>query len=394
MEYLQLTDDYFDPEQQGLEIVERKGIGHPDTLADALAEAVSKQYSQECLRRFGVILHHNVDKLYIGGGLFRIDFGQCEMVKPIVVRTNGRMSAAFAGETIDLATIQQTAVLPYLRSALSNVDDDGISILDGPTQHTKVPHWFSPRDTEDLPEYEQLKANDTSVCVAHWPFSVTERLAFELERFLWQRVDGLPAPRFDQIGLDAKVMACRQDDHIDVTMCVPVIATKVANIDNYDQQIDWVNDQLNALAQEIVNGTPFSVTVRVNPYQRKYMLGTGSCVECGEEGLVGRGNAACGIISILRPHSVEAWAGKNPAYHTGRVFGYLTQRLAKAIANSLGCQCSVIVMTKNSHSLIPPYLLSVKVDRLIDKSKVESVIESDLLSVDYITEILAQSHVR
>lgn len=80
------------------EIVERKGLGHPDTLADGLAEAVSNNYSSYCLDRFGIVPHHNVDKLYIGAGLFSVEYGQNKMLKPAVIRINGRISNSFGGE--------------------------------------------------------------------------------------------------------------------------------------------------------------------------------------------------------------------------------------------------------------------------------------------------------
>ena len=37
------------------EVVERKGLGHPDTICDALAEAVSLRLSRYYLERFGLI---------------------------------------------------------------------------------------------------------------------------------------------------------------------------------------------------------------------------------------------------------------------------------------------------------------------------------------------------
>ena len=44
-----------------MEIVERKGIGHPDTLCDGAAEALSLELCRYYLEHFGRILHHNVD---------------------------------------------------------------------------------------------------------------------------------------------------------------------------------------------------------------------------------------------------------------------------------------------------------------------------------------------
>jgi len=97
MSFLSQSDEYVDPEAGQLEIVERKGLGHPDTLADGLTEAVSTAYSKHCLNKFGVVLHHNIDKLYIGGGLFVSDFGCYDFQRPIQVMVNGRMSDSFGG---------------------------------------------------------------------------------------------------------------------------------------------------------------------------------------------------------------------------------------------------------------------------------------------------------
>ncbi|MDG6925242.1 MAG: methionine adenosyltransferase, partial [Nitrososphaerota archaeon] len=45
-----------------VEIVERKGIGHPDSIIDGACEAVSIALSEYYLDNFDAILHHNVDK--------------------------------------------------------------------------------------------------------------------------------------------------------------------------------------------------------------------------------------------------------------------------------------------------------------------------------------------
>lgn len=45
-----------------VEIVERKGIGHPDTICDAIMEEVSRSFSREYVNSFGRILHHDCDE--------------------------------------------------------------------------------------------------------------------------------------------------------------------------------------------------------------------------------------------------------------------------------------------------------------------------------------------
>src|SRR5256714_9041159 len=50
-------------EEQGDEIVERKGIGHPDSIADGLAETVSVALCKMYKERFGRILDRKSTRL-------------------------------------------------------------------------------------------------------------------------------------------------------------------------------------------------------------------------------------------------------------------------------------------------------------------------------------------
>src|SRR5580658_1919056 len=90
-----------DPGTAPVEIVERKGLGHPDTLADALAERMSVAYSSHCLERFGAVLHHNLDKIYLRGGHARTELASFEMISPVVLVVGGRISTSFGGSAID-----------------------------------------------------------------------------------------------------------------------------------------------------------------------------------------------------------------------------------------------------------------------------------------------------
>jgi len=394
MDFLKLDTNYYDPELADLELVERKGLGHPDTLADALAEVVSTEYSKFCLEKFGAVLHHNVDKLYIGAGHFKIDFGLCEMLKPVQVRINGRMSNSYAGETFDIIGIQERAVLSYLLKVLPHLKEEEIIVQANATQHTKRPYWFSPRNREDIPDFQKPMANDTSVCVSHWPMTISEKLALELERYFWNGNSDIPVPLFHHFGQDIKVMVCRKGKFIDVTMCVPIISTSVSLFSAYQELIKGVENNLNILAREIIQKTEYSVAVKVNPYQALYMLGIGSCIECGEEGIVGRGNSNSGVISMFRPHCIEAAAGKNPVYHTGRVLSFLTMHLAKAIYAELNAKCTVLGMTKNSHTLVPPDLLFIATDIQVDPARVEKIVEAHFISIDYLKCLLSERQVK
>ncbi len=389
MKGLQISFDHQDPSVGPFEVVERKGVGHPDSLADALANEVSIAYSRHCLKVIGVIPHHNVDKLYIGAGHYKNEYGVCERLSPVVVRVNGRMSSVFGGIDLDIEQIQVSAVRNYMRQVMPTVTDDDLVVEPNATQHTKVSFWFTPRNLSDIPDATSPKANDTSVCIGHWPPTPTESLAYHLERYFWKESYGYAVPRFAEIGQDIKVMVVRNLNRVEATLCVPSMSKFTASHSSYREIMVRHENSLQDLASTLMADSGLQPVVRVNPHQRQYMLGIGSCIECGEEGIVGRGNNINGIISTHRIHTLESWAGKNPVYHTGRVYGYMTAKLARYISERFAVKCTVTAVTRCGDSLFPPYQLMVSTDRVIDDIELRRFIEELISETDYVQEILS-----
>lgn len=389
MKGLIISSDYQDPEYGELEVVERKGVGHPDSLADALANEISIEYSKYCLDVIGVIPHHNIDKLYIGGGHYKNDYGTYERLSPILVRVNGRMSSSFGNTILDINQLQRDAIKKYLQKVMPSIGDDDLIIETNASQHTKVPFWFTPRDIGDIPDATNVKANDTSVCVGHWPPTVAESLAYRLERYFWENISGYAVPRFNEIGQDIKIMVVRNRECLDITLCVPTMSLHTLSYEMYCELIKEHEKNLQNFANELLFNSKFYSKIRINPYQKQYMLGLGSCIECGEEGVVGRGNNINGIISTYRMNTFESWAGKNPVYHTGRVYGYITAKLAQAIASKFLVKCSIIAVTRCGDSLFPPYQLKVSTDKVVNIYRLRNFIEQLIVETDYIKEILS-----
>jgi S-adenosylmethionine synthetase len=389
MKGLQVTNDYRDPSSEVLEVVERKGVGHPDSLADALANEVSINYSRHCLETVGVILHHNVDKLYIGAGHYKNNYGVCERLSPVIIRVNGRMSSVFGDINLDIEQLQISAVRNYMRQVMPTVVDDDFVIEPNATQYTKVPYWFTPRNLNDIPDAIYPKANDTSVCVGHWPPTPAESLAYKLERYFWKEVSGYAVPRFAEIGQDIKVMVVRTAKHVEATLCVPAMSLFTTSYDVYRELMSENEKNLQTLANNLLANSDLEAKVRINPYQWQYMLGLGSCIECGEEGMVGRGNNINGVISTHRTHTLESWAGKNPVYHVGRVYGYMTAKLARCISQQFSIKCTVTAITRCGDSLFPPYKLIVSTDRLVDDIGLGRFVEKLISETNYVQEILS-----
>ncbi|MBR3897878.1 MAG: hypothetical protein IKJ43_01180 [Bacilli bacterium] len=391
---LKINNNYDDPEKKDFEVVERKGIGHPDTIADALANECSKEYSKACLKEFGAVLHHNLDKFYFGGGWVFNDFGLIDKKKPIIARINGRISKNVGDKIIDVDGIMIKTIKRYVKSVLPHIDIEKDLLIDlNYTQYTKFKNWFSPNSIDDVPDAKKPSANDTSAYVCHYPMTTCELLAYELEHFFWDYNEfGYPSPKFENIGQDIKVMVTRIDNKITANLCVPVIASYIKNQDEYDEIIKSYETKLQVLGNKICEDTDYDVNVKINelegPHYRKYMLGIGTCAECGEEGIVGRGNNFSGIISVGRPYSMEAPFGKNPRYHSGRVLSYLCNKLSKKIYEQLKVKNTIYVVTKNKDELLPPYLMYIQTSNYVSEDIVKEIIKREMIDCDYLNEIL------
>jgi len=86
---------------------------------------------------------------------------------------------------------------------------------------------------------------------------------------------------------------------------------------------------------------------------------------------------------------MEAAYGKNPMYHTGKVLSHLASRLAKEIFSRFGVKCSVLAMCKNGQSLIPPAVLSISLEREINRETLSQLI-ADYFERDYVSETIAE----
>ncbi len=80
-------EEYRHPPVHSLEteLVERKGLGHPDYIADSASEIASRELSKYYLRHYGRILHHNLDKTLLVGGQARAYFGGGDIIQPIYI---------------------------------------------------------------------------------------------------------------------------------------------------------------------------------------------------------------------------------------------------------------------------------------------------------------------
>jgi len=309
-------------EKQEIELVERKGIGHPDSVADGLAESISRALCQEYLDRFGAVLHHNTDKTQIVAGRSHPTFGGGEVICPIYILLTGRATRVFKEEEIPVDTIAIKAARKLLQEVLSNLDVNHHIILDA-----KIGMGSS--DLRDVFGRKIPSANDTSFGVGYAPLSETERIVYNTERELMNLKKSIPA-----IGEDIKVMGMREGDTINLTIACAMIDRHVANLKEYADTKTDIVDHITEYAKQF---TARKVNAQMNVADNieagsVYITVTGTSAEMGDDGAVGRGNRSNGLITPNRPMSLEATCGKNPINHVGKIYNLLSTEAAKQIA--------------------------------------------------------------
>ncbi len=317
------------PAEQRVEVVERKGIGHPDSICDAVAEAISVALSQEYLRRFGRVLHHNIDKGILIAGEVAHAFGGGRQSRKMRLIFGDRAASEFRGERLAVADLATATAREWVRTHLPHVDAD---------EHVIYESALAPGSPElsgiffdDAPV---LGANDTSAAVGYFPLTDTERVVLATEQYLNSpEFKG----RFADTGEDVKVMGFRTENRLQLTVAMPLLETFIADEAVYFDRKARIVDALSQFA-DANRGALSEVHVAFNHLDRpgKQLAGVyvsllGTSAEDGDSGEVGRGNRVNGLIALNRPASAEAAPGKNPVSHVGKIYNVLAHRLAERI---------------------------------------------------------------
>ncbi|HET7375660.1 MAG TPA: methionine adenosyltransferase [Anaerolineae bacterium] len=314
-------------EQQRVELVERKGTGHPDSICDAIMEQVSIALCREYLKTFGRILHHNIDKSLLVAGRTDPRLGGGTVSEPMRLVFGDRATAEYNGQRIDVGAIAETSAKDWLRHNLRFVDPDRHIVFQNELKAG------SPELT-DIFDREVMGANDTSAAVGYAPLTETERLVFATERYL---NSGPFKQIFPEAGEDVKVMGCRRDRDLILTIALAFVDRFVPDAGTYfdrKQQIQIALEEYLAREQRTLDRISVAINTLDDPARGAggmYLTVLGTSAEGGDCGQVGRGNKVNGVIALNRPMSTEAAAGKNPVSHVGKIYSLLTHRIAAEI---------------------------------------------------------------
>ncbi|WP_324757725.1 methionine adenosyltransferase [Haloarcula montana] len=315
-------------EDQEVEIVERKGIGHPDSICDGVAESVSRRLATAYIDRVGKVLHYNTDETQLVAGTAAPAYGGGEVLEPIYLLIVGRATKTYEGTRIPAERLALEAAREYLDEQFPHLDVGSDVIVD-----VQLGEGSGDLQTVFGEEAAIPMANDTSYGVGHAPLSETERIVYNTER----RLTGEYAADNPVVGEDVKVMGKREGDHIDVTVAVAMVDEYVADLEGYKDAVADVREYVSELAEGY---TDRDISVHVNTaddYENEsiYLTTTGTSAEQGDDGSVGRGNRANGLITPNRPMSMEATSGKNPVNHIGKIYNLLSTSIAESVVEEV-----------------------------------------------------------
>jgi S-adenosylmethionine synthetase len=380
-------------DEQGVEFVERKGVGHPDSLIDGIMENVSLELSKEYIEQSGYILHHNVDKGLIVGGSSEVDFGKAIITTPIEIILAGRATQKFQDAVIPVDEIAIKAAQDYLKAHTRFLDLDKeviftSKILKGSDDLNKI---FSRRGRE-VP-----LANDTSFGIGFAPFTETEMLTLETEHYLNSSDYKKTMP---MVGEDVKVMGVREKDLITLTVAIAFVSQFVGSMDDYVRAKEKITHDIVENSKKF---TKKEVIVSVNhgdahEFNEVYLTKSGLSCEAGDDGAVGRGNRVNGLITPFRHMSLEAAAGKNPVNHVGKIYSIVSKEIAQDVVKLYPKirECNVAIVSQIGRRIDDPK--NIYIDAIMEKgeklepisSKVQEIAQETMNNLVYITEELAR----
>ncbi|MCX8186993.1 MAG: methionine adenosyltransferase [Nitrososphaeria archaeon] len=323
---------------QHVELVERKGLGHPDYIIDSACEAASICLSRYYLENFGQILHHNLDKGLLVGGRSKVWFGGGVIEEPIHIIIAGRA-------TIEVSTPSGKVKVPYqelIEEEVKNFIRENFRFLD-PEEHVVIDTKMrmGSLDLRSIVNSSDAvpRANDTSYGVGYAPLSPLEKIVHEIERSINSRSF---KGRVPESGEDCKVMGLRVGKAYTITIADSIIAPLTPDLDHYFSVKDEIKEEGFKVAERILAGEEYEkIEVQVNVADRPeegivYLTVTGTSAESGDDGNTGRGNRVNGLITPNRQMSLEATAGKNARAHVGKLYNVMARQIAERIYRESG----------------------------------------------------------
>ncbi|MFQ3275554.1 MAG: S-adenosylmethionine synthetase [Candidatus Nanohaloarchaea archaeon] len=373
---LSITETQDPVEKRDVELVERKGIGHPDSISDGLAESISRALCREYRERTGEILHHNTDEAQLVAGSSSPEFGGGELAEPVYILLAGRATKEFEDERIPVDQIALETARDYIKDNFKVLSPDHIEF------ESKIGETST--DLKDVYERDVPLSNDTSFGVGHAPYSDTEKVVKNLEKRLL---------KIEAVGEDIKVMGLRNDGKLQLTVASALIDSRISGMKEYRETIEKVRETAKGFGEKV---TGLKTEVNVNTadnYEEDsvYLTVTGTSAEMGDDGSVGRGNRSNGIITPHRSMSMEAASGKNPVTHVGKIYNLTSREIAEEIYSETGEFAQVKMLSEIGTRIDQPK--KVEIETQAETGEVNRIVERKLDNIQEITEKVVEGKI-
>ena len=336
-------------DDKDFEVVERKGIGHPDTVADGISMACSVALMNRYLLEYGTMKHFNVDKVLISAGKSTATFGHGKILSPIKVFISGRASPCEG-----LHRLLEHTTKKYIDSLFPLIPKKGLKVKSLVQEGSRDLVYGCFDRKGEFP-----KANDTSIGVGYAPFSSLEKAVQQIEGIIHNRTSS------GMVGNDVKIMGIRTGNNIDLIISVAMIAKNIKNRGIYDQVKKDITKMIECHLPRLVD-FPFQIReVRINAADTDdspYLTVIGGSMENGDDGMTGRGNKINGLITPCRTMTMEAAAGKNPINHVGVLYNLVAKDCAFEIYERFKDEikeAKVILVSKIGQSINDPSAIKV-----------------------------------
>ena len=384
--------------EQALEIVERKGLGHPDHICDAIMNEVSVSLSKEYLKRYGTVLHHNIDKALLAAGEVRRNFGGGEVKRPMLMVFGDRATYDVDGDPVPIDEIAVSTAKKWFSKNLRFVD---------PERHVRYQVELA-RGSEALRDIFSRKgkfygANDTSAAVGYAPMTETEKIVLHTERYI-----NSPSfkKEFPETGEDIKIMGSREGKDLNLTIAMAFVDRLIESEDQYFKRKAEVVEDVTRFVKSRVKLN--SVNIDINTLDKKgrgmggiYLTVLGTSADDGDGGQVGRGNRVNGLIPLNRPTCSEAAAGKNPVSHVGKIYNLLTYEIAQHVHQKVSGVKEVYVwlLSQIGKPINEPKVAGVELilDKGVDLKQVSKaaseIAKSDLNNINDFTKRLTEGKI-
>ncbi|MDI1325154.1 MAG: methionine adenosyltransferase [Algoriphagus sp.] len=351
-----------------IEMVERKGIGHPDTICDCIAEAVSVSLSNHYIKEFGSIFHYNVDKALLVGGNSQPSFKGGKIIQPIELFIAGRATTRIQNQIIPVEEIAISTAKDWLRKNIRFLDVE---------KHIKIIPKIRSGSNDLVELFHRIGkdripiSNDTSFGVSFFPFTFLEEKVLQIEKLLNSKTT---KKLFPFIGEDIKVMGVMLSGQLQFTIAIAMVDLFISHIGDYMTKITQVKNHIRSelsLPEAIID-----INVADNfENESVYLTVTGTSAESGDDGQVGRGNRINGLITPYRPMSLEATAGKNPISHVGKIYNLFAFELSKAIYEMKYAEEAIVfIVSQIGKPITKPQLLDIRVkNQLVSDRQIQDL---------------------